>query len=112
MDGLTATRLIRSLERSRTEQRGVSKAPRPAVIIALTGLASSQDATEAFTSGMDLFMTKPVKFSKLGDVLDDWELKGGRIRSSQGLGKGEEVERERKNGGSENEVTTEASNRA
>lgn len=46
--------------------------PPPALIVALTGLANSQDQTNAFASGVDLFMTKPVKFKEIGRLLDDW----------------------------------------
>jgi len=45
----------------------------PALIIALTGLASSRDQNEAFTSGIDLFLTKPVAFKEVGKMLDNWE---------------------------------------
>lgn len=49
----------------------------PALIIALTGLASSRDQSEAFKSGVDLFMTKPVSFKEVGRLLDNWEAHGG-----------------------------------
>ncbi|KAI9838064.1 MAG: hypothetical protein M1819_006219 [Sarea resinae] len=45
----------------------------PALIIALTGLASSRDQSEALLSGVDLFMTKPVSFREVGRLLDNWE---------------------------------------
>ena len=45
----------------------------PALVIALTGLASSSDQSEAFTSGIDLFLTKPVSFKEVGKMLDNWE---------------------------------------
>ena len=45
----------------------------PALIIALTGLASQQDQSEAFSSGIDLYMTKPVSFKEVGKLLDNWE---------------------------------------
>jgi CheY-like chemotaxis protein len=51
---------------------------KPALIIALTGLASSRDQGEAFSSGVDLFMTKPVSFREVGRLLDNWESNGGR----------------------------------
>ena len=44
-----------------------------ALVIALTGLASSSDQSEAFTSGIDLFLTKPVAFREVGKLLDNWE---------------------------------------
>jgi signal transduction histidine kinase/CheY-like chemotaxis protein len=61
MDGLSATREIRALER---------KQALPATtIIALTGLASTKTEQEAFASGVNLFLTKPVQLKKLKDVL-------------------------------------------
>ena len=70
MDGLEATRKIRALEKERRNRLG-DAAPAPALIIALTGLASSRDQTNAFASGVDLFMTKPVNFKDIGKLLDD-----------------------------------------
>lgn len=78
MNGFDATRAIRKLEADR--QLALSDNDghhRPALIIALTGLASSRDQSEAFTSGVDLFMTKPVSFKEVGRMLDNWEANGG-----------------------------------
>jgi signal transduction histidine kinase/CheY-like chemotaxis protein len=61
MDGLSATREIRAFER----EQGLS----PTTIIALTGLASTKTEEEAFASGVDLFLTKPVQLKNLKDVL-------------------------------------------
>ena len=102
MDGLEATRRIRELERQQREEyerkegnsdiirnssnysnssdnqhqnnskEETSSAPTPALIVALTGQANSQDQTNAFASGVDLFMTKPVKFKEIGRLLDGW----------------------------------------
>lgn len=66
MNGFEATRAIRALERERDS--GVS-----AKIIALTGLSSAQDETEALNSGMDMFVTKPFSFEKLSEYLKKWE---------------------------------------
>jgi len=77
MNGFEATRCIRDLEEARNHNRKHGKVPRPALIIALTGLASSRDQTEAFTSGVDLFLTKPVSFKEVGRLLDNWESHGG-----------------------------------
>jgi CheY-like chemotaxis protein len=38
-------------------------------VIALTGLASAEAQQEAFSSGVDQFMTKPVRLKELGEVL-------------------------------------------
>ncbi|MCJ1420684.1 hypothetical protein MMC32_007043 [Xylographa parallela] len=75
MNGFEATRAIRQIEESRRTGRPEDHAP--ALVIALTGLASSRDQSEAFTSGVDLFMTKPVSFKEVGRLLDNWEANGG-----------------------------------
>lgn len=61
MDGLEATRRIRMFEREQ-------KLP-PAKIIALTGLVSEDMQKDAFASGIDLFLTKPVKLQQLKDII-------------------------------------------
>lgn len=61
MDGMESTRRIRELER--TQQLTPTK------IIALTGLASAMAQQEAFASGIDMYMTKPVRFKELAKVL-------------------------------------------
>jgi CheY-like chemotaxis protein len=61
MDGFEASRLIRAFER---EQR-----LRPAVLIALTGLASAAAQQDAFASGINLFLTKPVRLKELTAIL-------------------------------------------
>ncbi|KAH8819213.1 histidine kinase-group I protein [Xylogone sp. PMI_703] len=58
---------------SSPQQHQQPKLPTPALVIALTGLASSQDQNEAFTSGIDLFLTKPVSFKEVGKLLENWE---------------------------------------
>lgn len=45
---------------------------RPALIIALTGFSSQKDQEMAFESGMDIFMTKPVRFKEVGRILEGW----------------------------------------
>lgn len=45
---------------------------RPALVIALTGFSSQNDQEMAFDSGMDIFMTKPVRFRDVGSILDGW----------------------------------------
>lgn len=78
MDGLEATRRIRQLEKEQQQQgltatTGITTvtttAHRPARIIALTGLASAAAQTEAFASGVDVYLTKPVRFRDLSAVL-------------------------------------------
>lgn len=62
MDGLEATRHIRALEK-RNEWK-------PALVIAMTGLASAKTKQEAFASGVDIFLTKPVPFKDLSRILE------------------------------------------
>lgn len=61
MDGLEATRRIRQFE--------AEKKMEACKVIALTGLASAEAQQEAFSSGVDQFLTKPVRLKELGDVL-------------------------------------------
>jgi len=86
MDGFEATRLIRSFERSlahrsmpeeireetRDDSSRVEKVGRRrnrAYIVALTGLASRRDRDEAKESGFDDFLTKPISFTRIGELL-------------------------------------------
>ncbi|KAE8377168.1 hypothetical protein BDV26DRAFT_264305 [Aspergillus bertholletiae] len=69
MNGFEATRAIRAIEKERD-------CCTPATIIALTGLSSSRDESEALTSGVDLFLTKPVSFKEVARLLDEWAEKG------------------------------------
>ncbi|KAH8131428.1 hypothetical protein FP744_10003690 [Trichoderma asperellum] len=62
MDGFEATRHIRAHE----TQRGLTPVP----IIALSGLTTEDAQQEAFGSGMDMFLTKPVKLGDLGRLLE------------------------------------------
>lgn len=61
MDGFEATRQIRAFE----QDHGIE----PATIVALTGLGSAEAQREAFVSGVDLFLTKPVKLKELTALL-------------------------------------------
>ncbi|KID81040.1 hsp90-like protein [Metarhizium guizhouense ARSEF 977] len=61
MNGFEATRLIRQRERE-------SRVP-ACYIIAMTGLASVEAQKAAIASGIDLFLTKPVKMADLKQVL-------------------------------------------
>jgi len=64
MNGIESTREIRKLERERRQK--------PAMIIALTGLASANIRQEAFSNGINLFLAKPVHFNDLRKILNDW----------------------------------------
>lgn len=70
MNGFEATRAIRELEKARNPTKN-AQAPRLAMIVALTGLASGGDHGEAFACGVDLYMTKPVSFKEVGRLLDN-----------------------------------------
>ncbi|KAL9126797.1 MAG: hypothetical protein Q9217_004210 [Psora testacea] len=76
MNGFEATRAIRDIEEERGTRSKNGQERAPALIVALTGLASSRDQAEAFTSGVDLFLTKPVSFKEVGILLDNWEAHG------------------------------------
>ena len=62
MNGLESTRAIRSHE-------SAIHAREPAMIIVLTGVGSEAVQKEAFASGVDLFLTKPVRFGELLSVI-------------------------------------------
>ncbi|KAL1306184.1 hypothetical protein AAFC00_004286 [Neodothiora populina] len=71
MDGLESTRLIRAYERDNNI--------RPTTVVALTGLASASAQQEAYSSGVNTFMTKPVKLKELGRLLDKEEDDDGNV---------------------------------
>ncbi|THX23772.1 hypothetical protein D6C77_08631 [Aureobasidium pullulans] len=76
MDGFEATRIIRQIEASMSAQR--TDQPMEAyrsLIIALTGNASAEDQANAFTNGMDMYMTKPVSLKDIGALMKAWEEK-------------------------------------
>lgn len=68
MDGIESTRHIRRFERE--------SALEPVAVIALTGAANPNTRQEAFSSGIDLFLTKPVPMKSLKAMLDDLEANG------------------------------------
>ncbi|KAF2000260.1 hypothetical protein P154DRAFT_205033 [Amniculicola lignicola CBS 123094] len=61
MDGMTAMRSIRKYE----QEHSIGKCK----IIALTGLASASARLEAWSSGADHFMTKPINFRDLDELM-------------------------------------------
>lgn len=65
MNGFEATREIRAWERMHDGSYG----PQHAKILALTGLGSAESQQEAFASGMDKFLIKPVPLARLQGVL-------------------------------------------
>jgi len=62
MDGLESTRRIREYERA-------CQLP-PVVVIALTGLSGDEIQQDAFVSGVDLFLTRPLIFKGLVKALE------------------------------------------
>lgn len=64
MDGLESTRRIRAFE------KGTEKHKR-ATIVALTGVAQADVQRDAFSSGMDLFLTKPVHMKTIKSILEN-----------------------------------------
>lgn len=62
LNGFESTRQIRGFE----QQRGLE----PATIIALTGLGSASAQREAFSSGFDMFLTKPVRLRELTKIIE------------------------------------------
>lgn len=67
MDGMSAKRAIRQYELEFNIPR--------CCIIALTGLASASAKLEAWNSGIDHFMTKPVNFKALENFLKKEEVR-------------------------------------
>lgn len=62
MDGFEATRKIRQYE----QEKGVARA---AIIIAITGVGNEHARKEAVEAGMSRYITKPVKFKELQQLL-------------------------------------------
>jgi CheY-like chemotaxis protein len=83
MDGYEATRVIRQLERERTGRPTATSADsvpddwvdsdKCTFIIALTGLATARAEEDAYEAGIDMFLTKPIRFAKLAELLNNWE---------------------------------------
>ena len=67
LDGMSATRAIR-------QQEGALQIQNPVIVVALTGLASATAKVEALSSGINKFITKPVRFSELDRFLDTQHL--------------------------------------
>lgn len=62
MDGLESTRRIREFEKTAGVQSRVT-------IAAITGLAQADVQRDAIGSGMDLFLTKPVRLDNLVPII-------------------------------------------
>lgn len=70
-DGFQSTHLIRSLEKLQLKVPGNNEV-KPALIVALTSLASQRDQDAAKAAGIDHFLTKPLGFSKLKELMEEW----------------------------------------
>jgi len=68
MSGIESTRHIRRFERENDLN--------PVALIALTGAANPSTRQEAFSSGVDLFLTKPVPMKSLKVMLDGLKSNG------------------------------------
>ncbi|GKT99986.1 unnamed protein product [Fusarium langsethiae] len=66
MDGIEATKQIRAFEHSKERE--------PVAIFALTGLASASAQQDAYASGVDIFLSKPVKLKELSTILRERDL--------------------------------------
>ncbi|CZT51783.1 uncharacterized protein RSE6_12978 [Rhynchosporium secalis] len=71
MSGIESTRHIRRYEKENGLQ--------PVALIALTGAANPSTRQEAFSSGVDLFLTKPVPMKTLRGMLDDLRREGRAV---------------------------------
>ncbi|KAL2801688.1 hypothetical protein BJX63DRAFT_441991 [Aspergillus granulosus] len=71
MNGFEASRRIRQFEREYYDAQPSSKPSwHPTTIAALTGLDSPDAEQEAFASGIDLFLTKPIRREKVLSLLE------------------------------------------
>ncbi|HBE66733.1 MAG TPA: hypothetical protein DDW52_01160 [Planctomycetaceae bacterium] len=67
MDGLESTRTIRKAE---LRQRAPGCSPERVPIIAITAGAMNDEQTDCFLAGMDDYLSKPIDFDKLQQLLD------------------------------------------
>ncbi|KAF7900220.1 uncharacterized protein EAF01_007522 [Botrytis porri] len=70
MNGFEASRNIRGLEK----REGL----KASVIVAVTGLASDESQREAYSSGINLFLSKPVPLKELGKIVLEMEKENER----------------------------------
>lgn len=73
LDGFQSTKRIREIEAQRKQNGEMT---RQSIIVALTGLASDEDQKKAFAAGVDHFVTKPLRFKDLKQMLGEWKLQG------------------------------------
>lgn len=71
MNGFEASRRIRQFEREHYETYPSARPSwHPTIITALTGLDSADAQQEAFASGIDIFLTKPISRKIIRSLLD------------------------------------------
>ena len=71
MDGFEASQRIRQFEKEYYDSSPSSKPSwYPLTIVALTGLDSDDAQQEAFASGIDTFLTKPVSRQNIQSLLE------------------------------------------
>jgi CheY-like chemotaxis protein len=71
MNGFEASRRIRQFEREYYDAQPSSKPSwHPTTIAALTGLDSPDAEQEAFASGIDIFLTKPISRERVLSLLE------------------------------------------
>ncbi|TGO70713.1 hypothetical protein BELL_0679g00040 [Botrytis elliptica] len=73
MNGFEASRKIRGLEKK--------EGWKASVIVAVTGLASDESQREAYSSGINLFLSKPVPLKELGKIVLEMEKENERRAS-------------------------------
>ncbi|OJD38639.1 sensor histidine kinase response [Diplodia corticola] len=69
MNGFEATREIRAIEKGRAASRLVDERVKRTLIVALTGLGAESSQKEAFASGVDVYLMKPVPGKKLKEIV-------------------------------------------
>ncbi|KAF2723232.1 hypothetical protein K431DRAFT_344803 [Polychaeton citri CBS 116435] len=69
MDGYEATRQIRALEQQHFNRTADEWSNTIAKIVAVTALGSAEAEQEGYRSGMDVFLTKPIKLKSLTQVI-------------------------------------------
>lgn len=76
MDGYEATRKIREYELETNEH---------IKIVAMTAYAMEEDKNKCFVAGMDEYLSKPINFKKLLEILMDVEIKDNSIKSQNDI---------------------------
>lgn len=70
MNGFEASRRIRQFEREYYDANPSARPSwHPTIITALTGLDSADAQQEAFASGIDIFLTKPISRKRIRSLL-------------------------------------------